>query len=103
MANEINNLDPVLLAIGRQIAERRGSPCRAPHPERDLPILLLPHAAPSQVASDRMRAERQLPLLMGDAPAEPAEPEGPVAPSRPQRKEGPYPRLDPDLLGGTPA
>jgi len=104
MANEFNNLGPVLQAIGRQIAEGRGSSCRGNRPERDLPILLLPHELPSLVASDRGQAERRLPFLMGDvSPSEPAEPPVPQAPGRPQRKEGAYLRLSNPDLGTSPA
>ena len=101
MANEFNNLGPILQAIGRQIAERRATSARGDRHLRDLPILLLPHELPAHAASERHRGEHRLPYLMGEV-AESAEsaPSASSAPTaRPQRKEGAYPRLNPDLGG----
>ena len=113
MANDFNNLGPILQAIGRQIAGRRGSSSRADRPERDLPILLLPQEVPVHVSTGRSRAERNLPYLMGDVALPersvptvstvPTVPTVSTVPSaRPQRKEAGYPRLDPNL-GPSPA
>lgn len=64
MANEINDLAPVLLAIGRQIAEQKDGSCRANRPERDLPILLIPHAGHGLTGSEPRR-DAALPYLLG--------------------------------------
>jgi len=106
MANEFNNLGPVLEAIGRQIALRKHVAARGSRPERDLPILLLPDASLGLTGSDRKRTEENLPYLLGAhqrtervAPASEA-----VTARRPAirlpRNEGAFLRLDPDPLGG---
>ena len=105
MANEINYLGSVLLAIGRQIALGKQSPRRADRPERDLPILLLPNPALGLTGSDRRRTEKNLPYLL----CQPAEPtpvtsEAITAPRMPAirlpKHEAALLRLDPRLMRG---
>jgi hypothetical protein len=97
MANEINNLAAVLRAIGRQIAFGKRSPDRADRPERDLPILLLPHSATALTGSDRKRTERNLPYLLGHNPVEPT-PVSPDAITAPRLPAIRLPRNDVPLL-----
>ena len=106
MANEINNLAPVLLAIGRQIAEQKATSCRSDRPERDLPILLIPTTA-SPLTGTRSRAEQALPYLLGavgedqgdgNAPSNPS-PADPAPVLNPPR-QGVLPVLKPHFLGG---
>jgi hypothetical protein len=76
MANEINHLGPILQAIGRQIAQLKRSTRKGSHLDRDLPILLLPHAQHHPVVSDRHGRGEELPYLVGERHAsEPAESE----------------------------
>lgn len=99
MANEINNLGTVLQAIGRQIASGKRSPKRADRPERDLPILLLPHSATALTGSDRKRTERTLPYLLGHQPVEPSPtPISPDAITAPRLPAIRLPRHDVPLL-----
>jgi hypothetical protein len=103
MTKEINDLAPVLLAIGRQIAERKDTSCRADRPERDLPILLIPNSSHGLTGTEPRR-DAALPFLLGarevaelpeSAEAKPAEPGLTPPTARPV-----YPLLKPDLLGG---
>jgi len=106
MANEFNNLGPVLQAIGRQIASDKHAAARGSRPERDLPILLIPDASLGLTGSDRKRTEKDLPFLLGaqqrTEPVAPAS-EAVTAP-RPAiqlpENEGAFLPLDPDPLGG---
>lgn len=66
MSKKINDLAPVLLAIGRQIAGQRGASCRSDRPERDLPILLIPNSGHGLTGSPRDPGA-ELPYLLGAA------------------------------------
>ncbi len=104
MAKKINDLAPVLLAIGRQIAQQKDASCRAERPQRDLPILLIPNAGHGLTGAEPRR-DAALPYLLGAVtPAEPpenAQGQPPVPPGLvPPLAKPSYPILKHDLLGG---
>jgi len=99
MAKDNNDLAPVLLAIGRQIAGRNGGVRRADRPERDLPTLFQSQALIRNPSGERTRPDREPPVLVQPTlPEEQPPPPAPVA--RPQRKEAAYRRILVDPLPG---